>query len=300
MANTITLAKKFVPLLDETYQAESLTAVLDGDNALVAQGANAGELIIPRMTMQGLGDYSRSGGYVEGDVTLTNETVTCNFDRGRMFNVDTMDDMETAGVAFGRLAGEFIRTKVVPELDAFRLSSYASASGVSSATGTLENGAAVIAALRAAVTKLDEDEVPLEERYLFITPTLHGLIQDMDTTKSREVLSRFAKVVDVPQTRFYTAITQKNGKVTVTGETGKETTDDQSAGGYVKADSAKEINFMVIQKSAVIQFQKHVAPKIISPEQNQDADAYKFGYRNVGIAKTYKNKAAGIYLHTKA
>ena len=57
---------------------------------------------------------------------------------------------------------------------------------------------------------------------------------------------------------------------------------------------------MVIQKSAVIQFQKHVAPKIISPEQNQDADAYKFGYRNVGIAKTYKNKAAGIYLHTKA
>ena len=300
MANTITLAKKFVPLLDETYQAESLTAVLDGDNALVAQGANAGELIIPRMTMQGLGDYSRSGGYVEGDVTLTNETVTCNFDRGRMFNVDTMDDMETAGVAFGRLAGEFIRTKVVPELDAFRLSSYASAAGVSTQTGTLEDGAAVIAALRAAVTKLDEDEVPLEERYLFITPTLHGLIQDMDTTKSREVLSRFAKVVDVPQTRFYTAITQKNGKVTVTGETGKETTDDQSAGGYVKADSAKEINFMVIQKSAVIQFQKHVAPKIISPEQNQDADAYKFGYRNVGIAKTYKNKAAGIYLHTKA
>ena len=192
MANTITLAKKFVPLLDETYQAESLTAVLDGDNALVAQGANAGELIIPRMTMQGLGDYSRSGGYVEGDVTLTNETVTCNFDRGRMFNVDTMDDMETAGVAFGRLAGEFIRTKVVPELDAFRLSSYASAAGVSAQTGTLEDGAAVIAALRAAVTKLDEDEVPLEERYLFITPTLHGLIQDMDTTKSREVMDRFA------------------------------------------------------------------------------------------------------------
>ena len=301
MANSITLAQQFVPLLDEKYQMESLTSDLDGAADLARQGANANELIIPIMTMQGLGDYSRNSGYVDGDVTLTNETVTCNFDRGRRFTVDTMDNVETAGIAFGQLAGEFIRTKVVPELDAFRFAQYASADGISTTTGaTLSTGDAVIKALRAATTKMDEDEVPMENRYLYITPTLHGLIQDMDTTKSREVLSRFAKVVDVPQTRFYTAITQKNGKVTVTGEPGKETTDDQTAGGYVKADSAKEINFMVIQKSAVIQFQKHVAPKIISPEQNQDADAYKFGYRNVGIAKTYKNKAAGIYLHTKA
>lgn len=300
MANTITLAKKFVPLLDETYQAESLTAVLDGDNALVAQGANAGELIIPRMTMQGLGDYSRSGGYVEGDVTLTNETVTCNFDRGRMFNVDTMDDMETAGVAFGRLAGEFIRTKVVPELDAFRLSSYASAAGVSAQTGTLEDGAAVIAALRAAVTKLDEDEVPLEERYLFITPTLHGLIQDMDTTKSREVMERFAAVVDVPQTRFYTAIAQKSGKVISTGSGESASTTDETAGGYGKAAAGKDINFMVIQKAAVIQYEKHVAPKILTPQQNPDADAYKFGYHSVGVAKVQEGKVKGVYVHHKA
>ena len=300
MANTITLAKKFVPLLDETYQAESLTAVLDGDNALVAQGANAGELIIPRMTMQGLGDYSRSGGYVEGDVTLTNETVTCNFDRGRMFNVDTMDDMETAGVAFGRLAGEFIRNKVVPELDAFRLSSYASAAGVSTQTGTLEDGAAVIAALRAAVTKLDEDEVPLEERYLFITPTLHGLIQDMDTTKSREVMDRFAAVVDVPQTRFYTAIAQKSGKVISTGSGESASTTDETAGGYGKAAAGKDINFMVIQKAAVIQYEKHVAPKILTPQQNPDADAYKFGYHSVGVAKVQEGKVKGVYVHHKA
>ena len=301
MANSIALAKQYVSLLDETYKLASLTADLDGAADLARQGANANELIIPIMTMQGLGDYNRNSGYVDGDVTLTNETVACNFDRGRMFTVDTMDNMESAGIAFGRLAGEFIRTKVVPELDAFRFAQYASADGISKATAaTLSTGDAVIKALRAATTQMDEDEVPMENRYLYITPTLHGLIQDMDTTKSREVLARFAKVVDVPQTRFYTAIIQKTGKVTVTRDSGHETTDDQSAGGYVKADAAKEINFMVIHKPAVIQFEKHIAPKIISPEQNQDADAYKFGYRNVGIAKTYKNKVAGIYLHTKA
>lgn len=100
MPNTIELAKTYVPLLDEVYKNESLTAVLDGDNTLVRQGANAGELIIPKMDMSGLGEYSRSSGYVDGDVSLTNETVQCNFDRGRRFTVDSMDDMETAGIAW--------------------------------------------------------------------------------------------------------------------------------------------------------------------------------------------------------
>ena len=300
MSNTIALAKQFVPLLDETYQLSSLTAILDGQSELARQGANANELIIPMMAMQGLGDYSRNSGYVEGDVTLTNETVTCNFDRGRMFTVDTMDDLETAGIAFGRLAGEFIRTKVVPELDAFRLSSYASAAGVSKATGTLATGEAAVAAIRAAVTKMDEDEVPLTERYLYITPTRHGLISDMDTTKSREVLARFAAVVDVPQTRFYTKIAQKSGKVIAGGTGEAPTSTDETAGGYAKASEGKDINFMVIHKPAVIQFQKHVAPKIITPQGNPDADAYKFGYHNVGVAKVYQNKAAGVYVHSKA
>lgn len=292
MANSIALAKQYVPVLDEIYKLSSLTAKLDGSPELVTQGANANELIIPKLSMQGLADYSRNSGYVNGDVTLTNETVTCNFDRGRMFFVDTMDDAETAGIAFGRLSGEFIRTKVVPELDAFRFATYAGVSGISkvAAGATLSDGAAVVSALRAAITKMDEDEVPQEDRHLFITPTLHGLVQDMDTTKSREVLSRFASITDVPQTRFYTAITQYDGS-----------TSGEEAGGYIKdATNGLDINFMIIHKAAVIQFEKHVAPKIITPELNQDADGYKFGYRNVGIADVYENKAAGIYLHHKA
>ena len=122
----------------------------------------------------------------------------------------------------------------------------------------------------------------------------------MDTTKGRKVLDRFAKVIKVPQSRFYTAIKQKSGKIVTAGKGESATTTDETAGGYVKADDAKDINFMIIHKPAVIQFQKHVAPKIIEPSVNQDADAYLFGYRNVGIAKTYQNKLAGIYLHHKA
>lgn len=288
MANKITTAGKFIPLLDEVYRTVSLTAKLDGPEELVRQGANANELIIPMIELQGLGDYDRNSGYVSGDVTLTNETVKCNFDRGRMFTVDNMDDADSAGIAFGRLAGEFIRTKVAPELDAFRFASYASKVGVGQKEETLEDGAAVLAALRVATNAMDEAEVPMEDRHLFITPTLDGMIADLDTTKSREILSRFASKTLVPQTRFYTAIDQKDGH-----------TGGQEAGGYAKAEGGKELNFMVIHKPALIQFEKHVAPKIVTPDQNQEADAYKYGYRNVGVADVYKNKLAGVYASNK-
>ncbi len=286
MPNTIELFKQYVPLLDEVYKNSALTSALDGASELARQGANANELIIPKMSMDGLASYSRNGGYVGGDVTMTNETVACNFDRGRMFSIDNLDNVETAGLAYGRLSAEFIRTKVVPELDAFRFAKYAGASGISTVAGAaLSTGDAVVSAIRAAVNKLNEDEVPLEGRYLFITPTLYGLIQDLDTTKSKQVLEGLT-VVQIPQTRFYTSITQNDG-----------TSEGQTSGGYIKAADGKNINFMIIQKDAVIQFDKHVAPKVITPEQNQNGDAWKFGYRNVSIADVYDNKVAGIYLH---
>ena len=292
MANSITLFKQTLSdTLDEVYKLASLTAVLDGSDDMVRQGANANEMIIPKMSVQGLANYDRASGYVSGDVTLTNETVQCNFDRGRMFTVDSMDDLETAGIAYGRLAGELIRTKVVPELDAFRFARYASTSGISGIAtgGALTTGAGVISALRSAVAALDESEVPYEDRFLFITPTLDGLIADLDTTKSREVMDRFQGKVLVPQTRFYTAINQLDG-----------TTSGEEAGGYAKADTGKNINFVVIHRDAVIQFSKHIAPKIILPDVNQSTDGYKFGYRHVAIADVYENKVSGIYLHYAA
>lgn len=125
MANSITLFKKYIDLLDEVYQNASVTSALDGDMTLVQMGANTNEIVIPKISMDGLADYDRNGGYVHGDVTLTNETVKFNYDRGRKFTVDAMDNEETAGLAFGKLAAEFIRTKVVPEMDAFRFATYA-------------------------------------------------------------------------------------------------------------------------------------------------------------------------------
>ena len=290
MPNSITLFKKYIDLLDEVYKQSSMTSVLDGDRTLVRAGANTNEIIIPKISMDGLADYSRNGGYVHGNVTLTNETVTFNYDRGRKFTVDNMDNEETAGLAFGKLSSEFIRTKVVPEMDAFRFATYAGTADISQGTAaTLADGNEVLAALVAAQSKMDEDEVPYENRILFITPTLYNMVQAVDTTKSKEVMAGFAQIQKVPQSRFYTAIDLLDG-----------TSENELAGGYAKNAAAKDINFMIIHKPCVMQYPKHTVNKIVSPEANQTADGWMFFYRAYGLADVYENKTAGIYMHTKA
>lgn len=292
MANNITKFKKYISLLDEVYKQASLTSILDSDPQTAQQGANANEIVIPKLSMDGLANYDRNSGYVKGSVTLTNETVQFNYERGRKFSVDAMDNEETAGVAFGKLASEFLRTKVAPELDAFRFAQYAGTTGISkvSAGATLSTGATVIEALRAANNKMDEDEVPYEGRILFITPTLKGLVEDLDSGKSREVLSAFSNIVKVPQSRFYTQITLLDGS-----------SSGEIAGGYTKtASTGADINFMIIHPSALMQYPKHTVNKIISPEENQIDDSWMFFYRAYGLADVYENKTAGIYLHHKA
>lgn len=286
MANSIEKFSKYIKLLDEVYGNASVTSVLDGNNRLVRMGANANEIIIPKISMDGLADYSRENGYVSGDVTLTNETVAFNYERGRSFTIDAMDNAETAGVAFGQLSGEFIRTKAAPEIDAFRFAAYSGTDGISSVSATLADPADTLAALIAAQNSMDECEVAAESRILFITPTLYNGVMNIDTTKSKAVLDSFAQIVKVPQSRFYTAIDLFDG-----------TTSGEEAGHFAKAAGATDINFMIVEKSAAIQYQKHVVNKIVTPEENQTSDGWKFFYRSYGIADVYENKVKGIYLH---
>lgn len=177
------------------------------------------------------------------------------------------------------------------EMDAFTFAKLAGTTGISKATaGTYSTGADWLTALVAAQSKMDDDEVSAENRILYITPTGYNAIQAVDTTKSREVLASFSKIVKVPQSRFYTAIDLYDG-----------TTSGETAGGYVKdATNGKDINFMVVQKDAVIKYPKHVVNKVVTPEANQTNDGWMFFYRAYGLVDVYDNKVAGIYLSNKA
>lgn len=284
------LVKNYTNLLDEAYQNASVTADLLSDNSMVKAGANANEICYPQLTVTGLGDYDRNSGYTNGAVDLKFKTTQFNYDRGTKITVDVMDDEETFNLAFGKAGAELMRTKVAPEADAFCFATLAGVEGISKGTPTtFADASEFLTALIEAKNKMDEDEVPEEGRILYATPTLLNGVMALDTTKSREILNSFTIKKKVPQSRFYTAIDLLDGK-----SAGEE------AGHYKKNDEGKDINFMIIHKSAIIKFDKHIANDLIPPSVNADSDGYILKYRKYGIVDVYKNKVAGIYLSHKA
>lgn len=297
MANSIALASKFQGILDEIYKGASLTASMDAQTKPVDFGG-ASAVNVFKTSMVGMGTYSRATGYPSGDVTGTWETMTLAASRGRAFSIDRMDDEETLGQAFGTLAGEFVRTAVVPEVDAYRFSKYASWSGISE-VGTpaaLDTAAKVLAAFDVAMGQLDSDEVPPEGRKLYISTTCYNLLKGSltrslanETSADRRVLTLDnVQVIPVPQTRFYKGITLNAGSTA-------------SAGGFTKTSSTgRDINFLLIHPSAVLQVTKLANLKVFTPEENQTADAWLFQYRLYHDAFVYDNKVDGIYSHIAA
>lgn len=290
MPNTIALAKNYTALLDEVYRNASVTADLISDTSMMRAGANANEILYPQIEVTGLGDYDRNSGYTDGSISVVWKTTAFNYDRGTKIAVDTMDDQETFNIAFGMAGATLQKEKVAPEADAFTFATLAGVTGISKAVpATYADASAFLSALLEAKNVMDEDEVPEESRLLYATPTLLNGIMALDTTKSREILNCFAVKKSVPQSRFYTAISLLDGK-----------TPGEELGHYKKAADAKDINFMIIHKPAIIKFDKHTASSIISPDNNPNADAYISKYRKYGLVDVYKNKVAGIYLSHKA
>lgn len=292
MGNTIVLAEKFLPILDEIYKRESLTSRLDAKTKPVDFGG-VNEIQIFKTSLVGMGNYSRSTGYPAGDVNAAWETIQLLQERGRSFSIDRMDDEETLGMAFGTLAGEFIRLHVVPEVDAYRFAKWAGTSGVSTTTGAaLTTGTAVLAAIDVAAAQLDDDEVPVDGRLLFISQRCHRLLVNAVTRslENQPTLDRRLRQLDemtiipVPRGRFYTEITLDPG-------------DASNQGGFTKAVDAYDLNFILMHPTAVLQATKLAKLKIFSPDDNQLTDSWLFQYRLYHDAWVYDNKVDGVYIH---
>ncbi|MCH3926267.1 MAG: hypothetical protein LKE27_07515 [Atopobiaceae bacterium] len=100
---------------------------------------------------------------------------------------------------------------------------------------------------------------------------------------SNQVLTRFARIVEVPQVRFYTKIDLLSG--------------DSDQFGYQKVTGATAINFMVVEKSAVIKFDKHMASRVFSPNELESLGSYMMKYRKYSIVELLDNKLSGVALN---
>jgi len=296
MANSVSLVSKFLALIDAAYKAMSKTAVLDAITQS-PEFLNANEVKVMKLSMVGLGNYSRTTGYPAGDLTAAWETMTLATERGRAFTLDRMDNEEMLGLVLGNLVAEWMRMHVAPELDAYRFSKYASWSGISEVgTPATLQASDVLAAVDVATGQLNADEVPEDGRILFVSDTVQTFLNQAltreytnETGIVREIRNyNNMPVFMVPQTRFYKGITLNAGATS-------------SAGGFVKtASTGRDINFMMIHPTAVLQPVKLNQVKYFSPEVNQLSDGHLWQYRVYHDAFVYENHIDGVYSHIKA
>jgi len=275
MANTIEYAKVFQQELDKQI-AEGATSGWMEENASQVIYNGGAEIKMPKMSMQGLGSYSRDEGYVNGAVTYSFETFTLTQDRGRRFRIDAVDVDESGfGLAAANVAAEFQRTKVIPEIDAYRYSKLAEAAQIRA--DYTPDKSTIMSELLGQLSQVRDitggegDVVIVMSRPVYDKLMLSSeLSYSVDTATFTQGNIDFTvktmngvPVIPVPSARMKSAYT-----FSADGD-----------GGFAPAADAVDINWLICPKNAPVAVSKTDNVKIITPELNQFADAWDVDYR---------------------
>ena len=313
MANSIGLITKYInDAVDTVLTQEAKTSILVNSTKFMDLNfKETGYVKIASILMDGLSDYKRvndglgsanngystyptNDGYKVGDAQLSWEIVQLAYDRGKQFRVDNMDNEETAGLVIGNLLTEFLRTKVVPEVDALRFSKMASKCNATLGNYVSESISAntIISKFNTAFEWLFEHGTDAENQVIFVSPAVMTLIRN--TTELTKFITQGdyrnkdtginfkvekygdRPIIEVPSNRFFTNA--------VAG-----------ANGYSVGTGSVVINFMVCDVRAVVPVVKLEKSKIWNPEQVQDFDGYKVNFRMYHDLIVPKNKVPAIY-----
>lgn len=302
--NTLATATLFQNNLDRVAVQDATTGWMEANAGQVIYNGGA-EVKIPKMSVQGMGDYDRDNGYVQGSVTLEYETRTMTQDRGRKFQLDAMDVNENNFVTTASsVMGLFQREHVIPEIDAYRLSSLATQAmgyngGAMIVSGYTPTESTILRNIKAAIKSVRDNGYngPLviqatSDVTMELEIALAAKISVVDFAKGG-IMTKVPAVdgvpiIETPANRMYTAIQIYDGK-----------SEGQEAGGYVKGATAKQMNFIVMPRSTPIAISKQDKMKIFTPDQNQDADAWKMNYRRFHDIWVLDNKLNSIAVNLK-
>ena len=199
--NTLQYSQQFQTVLDAQMLAGATSAFMEA-NAGQVKYDGGDTVYIPEINMQGLAKYDRDEGFNQGSVTLKFNPYKMTQDRGRTFQLDSMDVNETNFVSTaGTVMGEFQRTQVIPEIDSYRYSKIAALATAENkvTTGFTPAVATILEKLEAEITEI-QDVVGEDE----------GLIIVM-STKLRTILNNADKF-----NRYLNVAEFKNGSVNTT------------------------------------------------------------------------------------
>lgn len=95
MVNSIEFVKNYTGILDEVYRRAAVSRCLNSGGRMVRAGRNAKEIFIPKISVTGLGDYTRNVGYKTGSITYEYKTHSFGFDQAIRLFADVMDVEES-------------------------------------------------------------------------------------------------------------------------------------------------------------------------------------------------------------
>lgn len=304
--NTLQTAILFQQQLDQIAVRDMVTGWMDANAGKVRYSGGA-EVKIPKLAVQGMGDYDRDEGYAQGSVTFEYQTRTMTQDRGRKFQLDAMDVDETNFVVTAAsVMAEFQRDYVIPEIDAYRLSNIATTAIDANVAGMIEYGYIPGAANTSALRKVKEGIKAVRELgyngplvvhatdEFILELELEMATQLRNTTFSKGGVQTAVPAIDnvpiipTPANRMYTAIALYDGS-----------TDGQTIGGYVKGDTAKDINFIILPRNTPIAITKQDKMRIFTPETYQKANAWAMDYRRFHDIWVTDNKKNSIFMNIK-
>ena len=303
--NTLEMAKIFQQSLDKQMGIEATSGWMESNAQNVKY--NGGDTVrMPRISTTGMAKYDRDNGFSQGSVTLTYDDYKLTQDRGRTFQLDSMDVDESNFIASaGTVMGTFQRDQVVPEVDAYRYSKIAAlAKGASRTTdGFTPTDANILAQLDKEITGLQDTIGESEPLLILMATPIRTVLNNVKNIERHLDVTQFkAGAIDtkvktyneipifsVPSLRMKTAYVFNDGKTT-----------GQEAGGFKADTGAKSINWIIISRRAPIAISKTDKVRIFAPDVNQKADAWKLDYRKFHDLWIPRNKLAGVWANIGA
>lgn len=298
--NTLEYAKLFQTQLDQQAEQQATSGWMEANAGQVIYNGGD-EIKIPDIVVQGLGDYDRDNGFVQGSVTYKYQTHKLTMDRGRTFQLDAMDVDETNfGASAANVMSEFQRMQVIPEIDAYRYSKIATtAINAGNSEDYTPAEGTILSKLYEHIFTLADRGIDMGQLVITISyPTYQILVNNSQIQKRIDV-GNFTQgnvnlqirmldgipLIPVSSSRMKSAYVFYDGS-----------TSGQEQGGFAPDVSAVNVHWIVSSRRAPIGISKTDVVRIFDPQTNQKANAWKLDYRKYHDIIIPENKVREIFI----
>lgn len=299
--NSLEYSKVFQQKLDQQVVRQATSGWMEA-NAGEVKYSGGNEVKIPTVGTSGLGDYDRDDGFPQGSVSLSYQTHTMTQDRSTSFQLDRMDVDETNFLLnASSVMVQFQKEHVIPEIDAYRYSKLAKlAIDTNRKTVYTPSASDILKKLTADIAQVEDIVGDNAEIVINMSVLAANILSSASGIERKLEISDFKQgdinlkvkrldnnpIIRIPSARLKTSYTFYDGR-----------TEGQKQGGFVAAEDAKAINWILSVRTAPIAVSKTDNTRIFDPSVNQKADAWKIDYRKYHDLWVKNNQLGGLWVN---